>query len=70
MYGTHKKKKKNDQAFGVDSPQARASAMRLLQVYDAQQGGREEEAAELRADPQVSRSFVRSRRLVLEVARG
>lgn len=41
------------QAFGVDHPRARASAMRLLQVYDAQQGGREEEAAELRADPQV-----------------
>ena len=44
----------NLQAFGVDSPQARASAVRLLQVYEAQQGGREEEAAELRADPQVS----------------
>lgn len=27
--------------------------MRLLQVYEAQQGGRKEEAAELRADPQV-----------------
>lgn len=31
--------------------------MRLLQVYDAQQGGRAEEAAELRADPQVLSKF-------------
>lgn len=30
--------------------------MRLLQVYDAQQGGRQEEAAELRADPKVSKA--------------
>lgn len=41
------------QAFGVDHPQAKASALRLLQVYDAQQGGRQEEAAELRANPKV-----------------
>lgn len=42
------------QTFGVDHPRTRASVMRLLQVYDAQQGGRAEEAAELRADPRVN----------------
>lgn len=42
------------QTFGVDHFRTRASATRLLQVYDAQQGGRAEEAAELRADPRVN----------------
>lgn len=42
-----------NKTFGVDHPQTRASAKRLVQIYDAQQGGRKEEAAELRADPQV-----------------
>lgn len=41
------------QTFGIDHPQARASAVRLMHVYQAQQGGRQEEAAELLADPQV-----------------
>ncbi|CAM9469568.1 unnamed protein product, partial [Scytosiphon promiscuus] len=58
------------EAFGVDHPRARASALRLLQVYDAQQGGREEEAKELRADPQAHLRTVRLRIAELERAVG
>eukprot|EP00903_Cladosiphon_okamuranus_P012671 g11851.t1 len=56
--------------FGVDHPRARASAKRLLQVYDAQQGGRTEEAAELRADPQKHLRRVNLRIAELERAVG
>lgn len=52
-----------DQTFGVDHPKARASGMLLLQVYDAQNGGREDEAKELRADPHVSATIWRLERL-------
>lgn len=52
LHGRNRRLKKL-QTFGIDHPQARASAVRLMHVYQAQQGGRQEEAAELLADPQV-----------------
>ncbi|CAM9572532.1 unnamed protein product, partial [Ectocarpus sp. 8 AP-2014] len=54
--------------FGVDHPKARASGMLLLQVYDAQNGGREDEAKELRADPHTHLRTVNLRIAELERA--